>query len=398
MPQQDSSKPKHDISREELLHLLDSEIELISKQKQKEGWTTWAILGGLSTLGWFLWESLIKEIIQWENSITLILIFYLIEMTAGCVIEGAGLRSPQHPSKRYRHIDRFALSRSLLNIPIFLALIWFAFQLQEGVSLFAKTIAVFILAVVLLTMFAQPVFYYLQIPRSEFTAHPTATTISLYVIGGLCIYSAFSYWNHLANLSLYDTKVAAIIFAALFLLEKLNPLEGLSVFNSFVNIRRQLILGVIDVASAHKQVSVTIFGMEAGDIFQFELNHLRSKIASLNITAKDEQDILDEVINILTAVTHIDINTEYRARRLLETHDRYRRRYEKKRHSALRNFDRVHKRLNQFFFEADRKDLDNVLDTLQSTIHNFMEHARVRNDKLQRIETLLSPHEDNPVP
>jgi hypothetical protein len=389
MDQQAPSQSKQSISREELLHLLDLEIEMISEQRGKEGWTTWAVLGGLGTLGWFLWEGLIKETIQWENSITLILAFYLTWTAFDCVKEAAGLTSARHSSKRYRHVDPFTFFKSLLNIPVYLALIWFAFRLHEGVSLFAQTVAVFILSVALLAMLTHPVYYYLQTPRSEFIARSIATVISLYAVGGLCIYAAYSYTNHLQRPSLFDLKIAVIIFAALLLIEKLCPLKDATAYQSFVDIRRQLILGTIDTESARRQMGVVIFGMEAGDIYQFELGRFRSKIASLKVTAKDEQDILDEVLKILSNANPIDIKSEHRARRLLETYDRYRRRYEKRYGAVKNDFGRITNRLTQFFFEANRKDIDDVLNTLQASVHEFSEHAKIREDKRRTIAKLL---------
>ncbi len=284
------------VSRSELLSLLDSEIHLISEQKNREGWTSAAVLGALGTLAWLLWESLTKEIIGWENSLTLLLIFFLANI-AYYIVKEAPSRTRQRLSlKRYRHVDPFLVSTSLLNIPINLIWIWLAVHLSEQVPIFAILWTVFFVAIAILSGGAVLIFNYLRIPISVSYEPNWKKTIGWYLAAFACAYSAYSYSKHLVNFSLYDLKIAVLIFTGLVLLGKLDSFKNSLPYQAFIAIRRQLVLGQVDTEAASRQTDIALAGMQASDVLRFEVEEFLSGLSAIYEYRKKQNDILDGVL------------------------------------------------------------------------------------------------------
>lgn len=287
------------VSRSELLSLLDSEIHLISEQENREGWTSGALLGALGTLAWLLWESLTKETIGWENSLTLLLILFIARIAYSFVKEGAGLTRHRLSSKKYRHVDPYLASTSLLSIPINLAWIWLAVHLSEQVPIFAIVWTVFVVAILFLIGVAVLIFNYLRIPLSASYEPNLKITIGWYLSAFACAYSAYGYSKHLVNFSLYDLKIAVLIFAGLVLLEKLNSLKYSIPYQVFISIRRQLVLGQLDTEAASRQTDIALLGMQASDVFRFEVEEFLSGLSAIYEYRQKQNDILDGVLDNL---------------------------------------------------------------------------------------------------
>jgi hypothetical protein len=94
MDRQALIEPEQPISRGQLIHLLDSEIHLISEQKKKEGWTSLAVVGALGTL----FNSVTSDTIVWTNSLTFFLIIQLVFFGYMCLKHGIAQSREELPS------------------------------------------------------------------------------------------------------------------------------------------------------------------------------------------------------------------------------------------------------------------------------------------------------------
>lgn len=392
MDQLPTTDSKQSISREELLHLLDSEIDLISEQKNREGWTSWAVLGGLGTLGWLLWESLTKDTITWENSFTLLLIIYIANIAYVCVKEGVGLTGQELPFKRYRYIDPYFVSVGLLSIPTFLALIWLAIVLSGKVPLLAVVWTVFTLAILTLLLVTLVIFNYLRVPLPTFSETKMPITIAWLFSAFAAAYSAYSYSNHLVNPTLYDLKVAVLLFAGLVLIGKLNPLKEAASYRAFINIRRQLVLGQLDVETARGQTDVAIAGMEASAVLRSEIDKFLAIFAEVNQWRQKQHEILDQVLNDLRkSEKPIPIKTLDSAKEQFDASKKYDKLCNDKLTPIKKRIGRYFRmeRWLSFGSVEQRKKADSIWEMVQKGLDDLVRMRRLLDKKVEEIEGFM---------
>lgn len=383
---------KQPISREELHHLLDSEIDLISEQKNREGWTSWAVLGGLGTLGWLLWESLTKDTITWENSFTLLLIINIAYIAYACVKEAAGLTRQVPPFKRFRYIDPYFVSMGLTGIPTFLLLIWLAIVLSEGVPLPAVIWTVFTLAIYTLALVAYLILKYLRIPLPTFSEPKMRNTVVWSFVGFACMYSIYGYIHHLVSPTLYDLKVAVLLFAGLTLLGKLNPLKEAASSQAFINIRPQLILGQLDVETARRQTDITIAGMEASDVLRSEVEEFLATFAVVKKWREEQHEILDQVLDDLRrAEKPIPIKTLDSAKKRFDACEKYDKLCSDNLTPIKKKIDRLDKMEHWVSFGSTEQmaAANSIWDMIQKGIDDLGKARELRDEKTDAITGLM---------
>jgi hypothetical protein len=281
----------------ELLRLLDVEINHIFDKQRSQGWTTWALVVGLATIGWMLLEKLESGSYSWSNVLTIILIGGVFSISADFLVFALWPPNAQHRSTRFRYYDSYSLLTTALLLLYSLALVIIAIAQTPNVSLLKVSYVVIFLSTVILTSIGVFLARYFRIPM-EFSREPLRRPVKIgFTIAALAaIYCVLGYARNLAEATFDDWRVALFFLVIAELMTRLTkPMKDAPTVEALIAIRRDLVLGRIDLIAATRQAEIVFMGMRVSDVLQDEIREYLDVITRNNAQ-------LDEALTKLAAV------------------------------------------------------------------------------------------------
>jgi hypothetical protein len=291
--------------REELLHLLDSEIHHDLEQRKRHGWTKWALIGALAAIIWLLLDKVEASSFGWTNALVLLLVFSVIH-SAGSYFWHFfwGSKTKEH-SFRYRYIERANRGIFFLATVYMVSLIHIAIRYSAGIPLHQKIAVVTFLILMAVGCLAGLVISYLRIPVAVSSGLPEGLLgrITGIIIGGFLLVVMFSTTGYLANIfsgpegvSVEDWRVGILLFAITYIFTLFPATHDTELILSLAQLRRGIVFGTMELNTAIKQAEIVIAGMHVADVVQDELRPILKLFEEINAE-------LNEALNKYEALT-----------------------------------------------------------------------------------------------
>jgi hypothetical protein len=296
-------------SKETFINYLNNEIDQIREDIKMPGWTNWAILAALASVGWFIIQEIEKNIFVIEQTY---LLFIILSMSYTILREFYDFFKPNQANKKIRYftIDvlfrekRLAIVINILQASLMLFLLS-RFSKQVGIipyylSLFHYGFILVSPILVLLiensirkftsTNFYIPDTQNYNIPigvafsskkktqKTKFVMNlSTFPSVFMVIIVSYLLISYSLLYFHLYGLATtppaYSSlKIAILVFSIFLLLRLLVYSEQTSpTLKDLVDIRRDLVFGNIDLEMAKKLAEISISGLNKSSIIQREI-------------------------------------------------------------------------------------------------------------------------------
>jgi hypothetical protein len=280
-----------------VLGVLDFEINRITADKRRPGWTIWALYGATATILWLLVDQWEHGSVHWISVLQFFFAFYFAFESLAPLRIFLRERQPSRGLFRFRPTSqtssRGKLVTSLLKS---LSLLIIAILAMRGVRWPQAIIAIFFETLALASQIWLLVRNLQNDPEwigdSFLTNVRLAILINLIVQALLAVIilwvasgyflSAFSRLP--IGTSVSDLRISGLLIALVFLLEKLiTESEPPPLLSDLLSVRRDLAFGRIDLKTAIRQADIILDGMEAANLFQEEISqilHVRDRITS----------------------------------------------------------------------------------------------------------------------
>lgn len=286
--------------RAELRQLLDAEISNIMERRKREGWTTWALLGGIGTILWLLADRLANDSISWTNTSTLLLVLWLGYLSFALMKACFWPAEETGASSRYRPIDSYMLSAGLSFVPLGAVFIALAVKLSGNVPLLITVLTVTIQAILVLIGAGILVLRFLGLPLSASSARHRYTSYILVPLGVGCLVSSLFYLGSISSLHIEDIRVAGLLFAVMELSGRaLNKTKDEASLTSFISIRRELVLGKLDLQTALTQADIVFAGVKGSDILQEDIQQYLKVYACFDENLRQQTERIDKTLAAL---------------------------------------------------------------------------------------------------
>jgi hypothetical protein len=322
---QASNKP----SAERVLSALDFEINQISSEQQRPGWTIWAVYGGLASSLWLLSEQWEKGTVHLIQSIHLFLIFsVLIE-----IVRQSGRFLPiRNPRDKVTNSSRPARFQNLLKGQSALVLFLYSFRfiLITAITIFlvrrvwwwgtVPLILYFgmfslISLVALITLYVPTVLTVTpEAPRAKGFSKKKYYFFWLCMIVllsvGLTAHLVSVRTSYPNGVNASDLRFAGLLIVISFLLP-LIPEESKNrpLLSRLKEIRRDLAFGWIDVDTALQQADIALTGMPVDDVLQEDIRVVLEKFEKTDAEYKRVISKMDTLLSEIPA-NDVDITKE----------------------------------------------------------------------------------------
>lgn len=264
------------VRKEDILHLLDSEIGQITSEQTQPGWSVWAILGSLAGIAWLILSVVETGSVRSANIAPLVLV---ISLLFDSLISLRSLNPRYGPYRRKRD-GFFGLGDNRLEILFQIARYSFLFHLclstSENVWWPEILVLCFICGIGVLLMFLQLMASltrrpWLLLPSLSIFQKPMFRVLFLPLVL-LSVYGRFSaLLARPAPPTVSDYRLSSLIVIAIYLILLLiNGIKGHPLLSSLIQIRRDLALGRTDIVTASSQIEIALAGIQA-DVLQEDI-------------------------------------------------------------------------------------------------------------------------------
>jgi 5S rRNA maturation endonuclease (ribonuclease M5) len=282
------------ISTEKLLEVLDFEINRITAEQQRPGWTLWAIYGGLASSFWLLFD-------QWEKGTINVTGFLQLFIFFSMVLDNLNIfrlinNAPDYSWKNARL--RFRFGHELHNRgEIFFRIVRAIFigALAIKVSQDVSRLKVFL---VVLNYFAESSFLIWlfvltfissaikteggrvednKIPQLIGALAETGVYgVMLWAASGF-LFAVLS--RYPTGTSVTDFRVSGLLILIVFLIRMLlQESRRPPLLLSLIEIRRDVVFGRLDINNAVRQMDIALAGMPASEVFQKQVRSILNDI------------------------------------------------------------------------------------------------------------------------
>jgi hypothetical protein len=262
---------------------LDSEIENLRSEIEGPGWTSWALTGALAALVWIL-ISLVEE-----GKYSLKPVASLLLVTSFLVYSYAlvkGRVGPSLPSERPKgrlmptHVINANMAVIILLVAQLAFLTIVILRLSTELGSVATSISLAAISLLWLIVLAGIVIAAKRIPVPFNSRHRLVTIVLVIYL----VVMLLSIWYHIRFLwispgvaSVYDVRFALVIAAIFYLSGRLVSVpRGALTLDVLRTIRRELLLGRIELGTAIQQVDIALTGMRASDLLEGYVSKLLS--------------------------------------------------------------------------------------------------------------------------
>ncbi len=307
----ESISDDNSLTKEDILKTLDFEINQISSEQQRNGWTKWALYGVLAASLWLLLE-------QWEKgnfNVWVVLLLVLVFSVGLDIIGYSRLLLPHRPS-RYERVLRFKFPTEIENgaafflnairhIVVFVIALLFVNEVSWSQ---ATVIIVFYGLYSLFALIAVAVFYYPEfevIHNSKSNASVKSyysfwTLIVIALVWGLIGYlnATLSYYPE--GISLANFRIAGLLVVIAYTFYLLVDLsKNVPLLSVLSEIRRELSFGRIDLETAIKQAEIGIAGISVDERLQEDIRAVMPLLEQRNL---EFNQICDKITALSTKI------------------------------------------------------------------------------------------------
>ncbi|MGA7192145.1 MAG: hypothetical protein WBW94_00840 [Anaerolineales bacterium] len=312
-----------DIRASNLIHLLDSEIELVRDERQQPGWTKWAISGSLATSFWLLFNEIEKGQGSVNAVITLLIV---ISLSSNLVIQLRARLLPDSPSS-YSSRGRFMVSNEYANdrFAMILSLLRYITMLYLTYMVSSRSIQlVSISSYIVNGLYLALILYFLLMSFLNIPLQPgyiktsnwkvqMVVTIPYIII----VYALFSYLSYFLTYSqlIANIRIAGLIAAIYFLVTLISTISSDSpLMNSLIKIRRDFSLGNLEYTKAVEQTDTVIAGLKIADVLQDYVQNVLVLLDSLDSKKKNLSDGLTTIEKIIAETGTGDLAVEQKVK------------------------------------------------------------------------------------
>jgi len=292
------------IDEERLIRLLDSEIHGLEDEQSKNGWTIWAIWGALGSFVWILLDVIHRADLSkgfLENVAFLALSFFFSADFFSLLCNQFGYQEENSRDIRFLSSKRLAQKRGLSF-----------FHLIRAASLMTLTFLIpdvnFLIRISYLFMtllfFVITVLSFLSLPIPQNTKKNKGIVvfkITLDIFLMAAVYWQISIFSKTIFLfNKMEFRIALLIFAVFFLVEKLTQLQTLQPqLMLYREIRRKLFLLKLNSKEAENEIETLLWGSRTEHVLEkdvVKIVTILSRFSEMIGEARKYQDRVSEII------------------------------------------------------------------------------------------------------
>ena len=276
------------MNKEEFKIFLDSEIDNLRDEIQRPGWTNWALLGAVAGLIWLLLE--LVEVGQYsvKHVAGILLVIWFLDYSYFFI---KSLISPNLSKTTGRFMPNQEVSSNRLGILFSLFqlgfLIYIVHEFTHDVSSLTSNLAFTAVSILLfsaLGAFIVPLTGY-PLPinvRNRYTVIIPITSCVVMLISAW-YYSHFL-WVTPGGANVYDVRFALVIAAIYYLISRLLAASpGALTLDILTTVRREYLLGRIELETAIRQTDIALSGMRVSDLIEEYVAKLLSLYRDANV-------------------------------------------------------------------------------------------------------------------
>ena len=278
-------------SADQLVQLANQEIQRVRDDNRQPGWTPWALVGALASALWLFLSSLERSPVRWNQVLALYLVLALIfegiSRLSG-LLDAGPARDSKHArfwlahtalgSARHYFALELCHTAFLLSVPIICELP-FGWLASGGIYLYYGQRMVGLVLVLVFSFTRLPIHLRLRASRTRDVLSWTALSALLVV----AIIAVSTYITEMEpSPGFGEWRVAGLLCAiALLLLLLAKSRAEPPLLGPLVDMRRDLVLGRMDLDSARRQLDLALTGLEVGGVLQEHVAHIVRTIGTV---------------------------------------------------------------------------------------------------------------------
>ena len=276
-----------------LIDLINRETDQFAVEQKRHGWTTWALLGALSTLIWLFINQTPFTSANWQR---VGLLLFSLALTIDLICSFSSMFSTQH--RNLSEEPRFVLTSIfggarislLIRLIMYSILFFISIYLKVHVFVVAKILVQIWLGLHVVMILIGLIISYRKIPISKFQISRRAPLVSFLITAPMTIFLIGYYVvlvNNFRSFSPSDLKVAVLLTLIGCVLVLMADLPITSpILSSLISIRRDLVLDKIDIVWASRQIDIALSGMQVGDLLQDNIKEILDYYDTINNALK----------------------------------------------------------------------------------------------------------------
>lgn len=276
-----------------LIDLINRETDQFAVEQKRHGWTTWALLGALSTLIWLFINQTPFTSANWQR---VGLLLFSLALTIDLICSFSSMFSTQH--RNLPEEPRFVLTSIfggarislLIRLIMYSILFFISIYLKVHVFVVAKILVQIWLGLHVVMILIGLIISYRKIPISKFQISRRAPLVSFLITAPMTIFLIGYYVvlvNNFRSFSPSDLKVAVLLTLIGCVLVLMADLPITSpILSSLISIRRDLVLDKIDIVWASRQIDIALSGMQVGDLLQDNIKEILDYYDTINNALK----------------------------------------------------------------------------------------------------------------
>jgi hypothetical protein len=311
-----------------VLNILDFEINRITVDEKRPGWTIWALFGAMGTIAWLLISEWERSQVSTTKVLQMFLAFSLVLESTGFIrIFANESETDTGPFFRFRLTSQVFsrptiviwLSKCLGSISIAIVASRGVWWPQLGIVVLLQTFGVTLMIFLLVqNLRNDPTGVGGRLLRGSKIAVLLGFLVSA-LIAALTVWAASGYFFSAVSqlpkeMIMSCLKIGVLLVALVFVLEKfVGESKPQPLLADLLRVRRDLVFGRIDLRAAIRQADIVLDGMEAEDLFQKEISQilearalLLSKVQELQSSFGDER--VRESSNELSSIPETEID------------------------------------------------------------------------------------------
>jgi hypothetical protein len=385
------------MNKEEFNTLLSFEIDHLRSEIQRPGWTTWAITGAMAALVWVLITLVEEGGYSLRTVASLLLVIWLLHISYN-FIKGYINENPPSHSSGGRFMPTYMVSANRLGIILGLAQFVFLLIVVKMFSTELGSLATIIsyaaVSILLFFAFAALVVSIARFPIPLNTKNNLSSAILPIVCSILMLVSVWYHsrflWISPGGTTVYDVRFALVIAAIFYLTSRVVSVpRGALTLDVLTSIRREFLLGRIELDIAVRQADIALVGMRASDLLENFVAKLLSLYSDISAEFNKSTALLNQMEKLQSEIKEQPL-AESRDPLLVALSSSVDRVHNMLTIDIPRAYKPIKRRLIPLAFMGflkDSNDLQQLMQKLEDTNHHLSrqsEDFRARFDKFRQ--------------
>jgi len=302
-----------------LLHFLDSEINLIQQRMKKTGITSWAILGGIATIIWLIFSEIENQTFS-LSQIGLLFLVISVVIDGLVIIKKVIVPSNFNSTIGLRFVFsskiaafRPSLVMSILRASVLIVLVIHTLRMISSFTSWLLIInygffIIITLYLLIISFINKPLPFSGPMNKGSLQFLNIILSIDgvVLLIGYLILIN-----NLFTGYDISHFRFASLLVTLSYLIMiGVRKVEGLPLYSSLIEIRRNVFLGRIDLQSAISLLDIAFDGLKIEDIFQQDVERILSDINKAKIIYKSMIDKYSQIEDNMSKIKSQSTRTE----------------------------------------------------------------------------------------